>query len=181
MAGYLDKEKGSFVDQPVPMHGAAKHTDVARELFIPALEGYSPGGTRTYLGLFGILRCADAATTEILATIKVPDDFVSFSSVKLAWSSPAAAGDMYWQMSANYAANGEVWNTHSDTPGYGVTTMTLTSAIQVEEPALPLTLASLAIGDYVGLYFARAGGDALDTLTNVVNVFGFLFTYVANQ
>ena len=88
---------------------------------------------------------------------------------------------MYWKMTAHYAAPGEVYNNHVDAPAYGVTANAGGSLINLQEPEDPLTLAYLAKGDGLGISFIRNGTNALDTIDNVVSLFGILFTYIAEQ
>lgn len=164
-------------------HGAAQHTDVTRGLFLPANEGYVTLGTPDELGMYGVVDGgADANEPSIHFTMKVPDVFVSFSSVKAVWSSGIVAGNMYWRLEAHYCAPGEQYTTHFDNPGLGVTATGGVNLFNVQEPENPLTLANLAIGDYLGIFFQRLGADVLDTLgPQEARILGLLFTYVANQ
>lgn len=182
----IDSSKITFPDATeqttkVEEHGADKHTNVTRELFIPATEGFVSTGTLINLGMFSAVRCADTEHSQIYWTIKVPDDFVSFVSVKAVWLSTAAAGDMYWRIQADYAASGEAYTTHGDNPAFGATATGGNNIINVQEPANPLTLSELAIGDYLGLWFYRNAGFGLDTLDTAADLLGLLFTYVAEQ
>jgi len=163
-------------------HGAAQHTDVTRELFLPASAGVLRGGTATYRGEYATIR-GDADADEPFASfaMKVPDDFVSFTSVKAIWSSPAAAGNMRWQSAATYASCGQSYDTHTDGGPMGVTATGGANLLNCQEHSTPLTLVDLASGDFLGLGFYRDGSDALDTLDAYVFLYGFLFTYVGHQ
>lgn len=177
-------KNGVLVPVAPAVHGAAQHTDITRELFIPACEGFLAAGVcnETPNGAFSsVLGDANAPEPAVYFSNKVPDDFVSFISVKAVWLSEAAGGNMYWNLSASYAASGQTEATHTDTPAIGVTATGGNDIINVQEPANALTLASLAIGDYLGMVFARDGTDANDTLDAEVYLLGLLFTYVANQ
>ena len=166
---------------PIP-HGAPEHTDVTRELWLPANEGYVKAGTPAFQGYYSIVwGGANLDEPDVCFTIKVPPDFVSFTSVKALWSVDAAAGNMYWGFYVYYGAGGESRSAHSDFPGLGVTANGGLFIQNVQEPANPLTLANLAIGDYLGIRFYRKGSDALDTLDIAAYLYGLLFTYVANQ
>jgi len=162
-------------------HGAAEHTDETRELFVRcSASPYSTGTAREH-GRYAVIQLADAAIQFIFFTLKVPDDFVSFTSLELVWLSPLNAGNMYWRMETDYAAVGEAYNTHNESSGYGVTASGVINRIVVQEPATPLNFVNLAQGDYVGVSIYRDATDGLDTIDNVVRVLGILLTYIAEQ
>lgn len=173
-------------DVPLPEHGADKHTNVTRELFIPACQGFARAGTPDYdqYAYYSlVVGAANLDEPDVYFTIKVPDDFVSFLSVKAVWLSltDVAGKVMYWHLSAGYAASGEENDTHVDEPALGVTPTGLAYILNVQEPANPLTLPGLAEGDYLGLDFYREGSSELDTLNVPAWLFGLLFTYTAEQ
>jgi len=163
-------------------HGAAQHTDVTRELFIPAACFPSEGVSSGALGIYATMDLSDSVLDRGYFTTKVPDDFVSFSSVKLVWTClGGGVNNMYWKLIAWYAAQGEAYNLHTDTPAYGVTASGGNSLLNVQEPPNPLTLVNLAIGDYLGFCLYRDAAHANDTLGQTTYNLGLLFTYVANQ
>ena len=173
---------GVFSVDRIPVHGANKHTDVTREVFLSVAGGYISAGTASFLSKYA------SATGEVnvdeprvFFTIKVPDDFVSFSSVKAVWHSAGLAGNAYWRLQASYAADGELREQHTDLPAAGTTAYPGGDVIVVQEPANALTLTNLAKGDHLGVEFYRFGSDAADTLTDIFNLIGLLFTYTAEQ
>ena len=169
-------------DQPPKSHGIDKHTDVTRDLFIPAYEGHALTGVKGTHGYYSAIDGgANLSQPIVYFSIKVPDDFVSFSSLKAVWLSTAVSGNAFWRMQAQYAAAAEAYNTHSDGGAYGTTATGGADIINVQEPANPLTLASLAKGDYIGIEFSRLGSNAEDTLDANVRFIGLLFTYTAEQ
>ncbi|MBA7637571.1 hypothetical protein ES703_45217 [subsurface metagenome] len=164
------------------VHGAAQHNDVTRELFIPANSGHVVTGSPSVRGRFGaVTGTANTDQPAVYFSIKVPDDFVSFTSLKAVWMSPAAAGNMRWAFLSDYAAPGEVYSTHGDDPAVGVTATGGADKLNVQESANPITLASLVSGDYIGIGFSRSGSHADDTLDDAMYLLGLLFTYVAEQ
>lgn len=164
------------------VHGATEHNNVTRELFLPALEGYILEGVSDVHGLYAeAMGEPNLYEPIVMFSFKVPDDFVSFISLKGIWESPAAAGNMYWDMGANYAAAGEHFTTHEEYPAMAVTATSGLSIINVQEPANPLTLALLTKDDYLGITWERDGANPLDTLENYVYFYGLLFTYEAEQ
>ncbi len=164
------------------VHGAVFHTDITREIFLASSMGYPFGGLVTSHGHYEVVRGgANADEPKMYWNLKVPVDFVSFTKVEAVWTSAAAAGNMYWYLYANYAAGGEAYQTHIETPGIGATATGGANILNIQEPANPLTLANLALGDCIGIHFYRAGTNGLDTLDNAVDLYGILFTYLANQ
>lgn len=113
--------------------------------------------------------------------LKVPEDFISFVSVKFVWRSDAVVGNMYWRIRAYYGAAGEAWDTHSDAPDYGVTATGGRKIRNEQLPANPLTLVNLALGDYIMFVLTRNASHANDTLSENVEGEGLLFTYTAYQ
>lgn len=163
-------------------HGADKHTNVTRELYLPAIGGNIYAGSPANVLLHSCVRGgANSDEPIIYLTMKVPDDFVSFTSVKALWASAATAKNMYWKLQAAYATEGEILDHHVEIPAYGATATGGLYIANVQEPANPLTLANLASGDYLGIGFYRNGVNALDTLNSEVSLIGLLFTYVAEQ
>ena len=171
---------GLLADAQNPVvHGAAEHTDITREVFVPAYGNI--GGTPSAQGRFFAIQLTDGADLGFWTTMKVPDDFASFTKVELVWVSTAAAGNMRWFFDVEYAAATEARNTHTDFPAVGETATGGTNILNVQESVNPLTLANLAQGDYIGIYMQRVGTHINDTLNAHVYVIGVLFTYTANQ
>lgn len=160
-------------------HGVDEHADVSRELFLSP-TGYTTGGVTSRGGYF-VVYFVDSAVKTLWFNFKVPDDFVSFDSCKLVWDSAAASGNMNWGMGAYYAASGEAYNQHAESPGVGVTATAGANTLNVQEPANVLSLSSLASGDYVGVYVTRNASVVDDTLGQTVCIYGLLFTYTAEQ
>ena len=163
----------------IEQHGAATHTNVTRELFIGP-DGYLTGGHVNYSS-YNTAPLADTVLDALYFTFKVPDDYVSYTSIKLVWVSSGASGNIYWKLKADYAAAGQSYTTHQDNPAYGVTATGGANIINEQAPPNALTMASLALGDYVGVLAARDASDVSDTLNATVYVLGLLFTYIANE
>ncbi len=174
---------GLLADAQTPLsHGAAKHTNITRELFIPATNDIHASATVNQFNAFwSCVTFVDDRVVAIYQTFKVPDDFVSFISLKCVWATPAAAGNMSWKMGCHWAAHGEIESTHTEYPGTGQTASGGADIIVAQEPPTPLNLANLALGDYVGAKMVREGDDVLGTINDIVEVLGILFTYTANQ
>ncbi|MBA7672708.1 hypothetical protein ES703_80894 [subsurface metagenome] len=167
----------------LPAHGAAKHTDVTRELWLPANEAFVSAGTPSSDSHYGLVVGEANLDEPILYwSFKVPADFVSFTKAEVAWSVAAITKNMFCQLAANYGSEGEPVNEHSDSPAGGVIACAgVANTLMVQEPANPLTFANLAVDDYIGLRFYRQGSNASDTLDTESRIRGVLFTYVASQ
>jgi len=172
-------EAGSWGALGAGEHGAALHTNVTRELFLP-VYGYTSGEI-AFWGYHSSHSLADGEDKNCNFSLKVPDDFVSFTKLEAVWGCSAAAGNMYWRFQAYYHASGEIYSLHDDLPALGTTATGGANILNVQEPANPLTLASLAAGDYVGVFFRREGSNVLDSLAASVEMIGLLFTYMAEQ
>lgn len=149
------------------------------ELFLPAYGFTSAPGDFYLYGHTVTLR--DGFQDYVGFIFKVPDDFISFVSIKAVWFATPATGNMYWELRSDYGAAGESALTHTDYPGYGVTPTGGYEIWNVQEPENPLTLVNLARGDYVAVRLTRnATPLALeDTLGSEAYLAGLLFTYVA--
>ena len=114
-----------------------------------------------------------------------PDDYTGFYtgiiSVKLVWSTLAAAGNMYWRLQALWGADGENIVVGSDAPAFGLTANAGTNLFNIQEPANPLTLTGADIGDIMTIYFERDGTDPSDTIDDFVYVHGVILTYKAQR
>lgn len=162
------------------VHGAAQHTDVTRELFLPAYGAI----TSTYFSANPghAVNLPNNADNNAEFSAKVPDDFVSFVSVKAVWAcDDVAIGNMRWSLRGAYPQAGEVYYANDENPGLGQTATGGTSILNVQEPANPLTLIGLQKGDYLFLRFVRNATHVDDTLEGTAYLFGLLFTYVAEQ
>jgi len=160
------------------VHGAAEHTNITREIFLSCGEAFAAAGALNNIGIEG---GANADEPNAFFWMKVPVDFVSFTSVQAIWWADVAVGNMYWKLEAGYNACSEMIDTHVDVPALGATACGGAEIRNCQEPANPLTLAALALGDIIKIQFYRNGSNGLDTLDDTMYLEGLLFTYVANQ
>jgi len=166
----------------VSVHGADKHTNIAKKLFLPATSGFVEAGTvkKGSEGFYGVVQgAANTDTPKVHITDRVPEDFVSFTALKAVWTSPAVSGNMVWFFKVAYAALGEYCLWGSDNPSPKTTPTGGWNIINAQESGIELV--DIAAGDYFGITFERQGSDALDTLDDTVDLWGFLFEYIANQ
>jgi len=166
----------------LPVHGVAKHTDVTRYKFIPAVAfaqaDVSSGWYHSYVVF------ANGASNLLSVEFRCPDDFVSITSFQIVLAvQTGAGGNLYIELKSRYAADGEVVGMHNEEPGFAVTPIAAPGAsnVQVKTPGAPLTYASLSKNDYVGLVYTRDAINVLDTFEEDSLLLGFLFTYIAEQ
>ena len=88
---------------------------------------------------------------------------------------------MVWSLEAMYGAAGEAYNTHTENHATGVTATGGVNILNDQQAANALTLANVALGDYVGIDFFREGTHVSDTLGNQIHLLGLIFSYTANQ
>jgi len=178
----VDPQEPLRLADGVAVHGADKHTDVTRDLFIPAAEGLIAKGTAVTFYRWAVVEGGvNLQEPWVNVTFKAPPDFVSYQKLEAVWVSHAGAGNIYWRFRTNYAACGEDRRAHEEDTAFGVTATGGFGIINCQEPEDPLTMAGLAKGDFIGLYFQRMGDNALDTIDDVVYLYGFLLTYTADQ
>lgn len=175
----MSGQKITGLGAPTVANDALRKDTFDRKLWLPANGAYILAGTPAASQYYGAMKgLANSDEPVIYLTMRVPDDFVSFTSIQALWVSAVAGGDMYWYLTATYASAGEAWNTHFDAPAIGVTATGGANIFNLQAPANPLTLANLAANDYLGIRFSRNGANALDTLNSDMYLFGLLFSYV---
>ncbi|GAI58775.1 unnamed protein product, partial [marine sediment metagenome] len=164
-------------------HGRDKHTDVTRYKFYPFYNDVNANAALALFQAHSFVNMPDAVITEVPVEFRVPDDFVSFTSMKLVWSATnaAAARNMYWRLTAGYGTAGESFRNTLEAAAYGVTAWTASEIIHEQTGANALTMATLGLGDYVGVKVWRDGGHVNDTIGATVKAFGILLTYVADH
>jgi len=167
-------------DNSPQVHGATRHTDIARELFI-APSPYTTGTWGEHHYTPAVLCDPAAASNIAYHGFNVPNDFVSFTSVKVIWAGKAgvAGQDVRISTSSRWKAASEGLNTHNETPADQ--TLDCAALDTRYDSNLNYAMATLAKGDNVGMWVKRLGSHALDTLTGDMCIYGLLFTYVAEQ
>lgn len=161
-------------------HGADKHTDVARELFVGSSGNKGPSGAaESYsLGYHITSRFADGLSEKQYVELKVPDDFVSMISCHVVVM-PTGTGNMRWSVGTHFGVVGELRsNTASSKASVdeAVVDDVITELSDMSE-ALP----GLSAGDYVGIEVTRSGNHANDTVGAHVYMLGVILKYMAHQ
>jgi len=171
---------GDAAPHHAEIHGADKHTDVTRTLFIPC--GNYMSGTSRKADKHDVVELDKDTPQVVEIEFRVPSDFVSFGSLKVVWFSGVggtAGQDWVCDPACSYAAHGEQSTTHGDTPAN--TTIDVTAKLFIYETDVGFTLANLAKGDYCGVEIERQADDGADNYGAVIRVMGLLLTYIAEQ
>ena len=125
------------------------------------------GGNRPSVGL------ADAQTNAARISFAVPSFFVSLTKAVVIVVAEGS-GNCRRSVNARYGASGQAESTH--TGNIAAAEIALTSG-QIFEDDISSTLASLAAGDYAGIYWEREGAHANDTVGAKVHVVGILLEW----
>ena len=158
----------------VSEHGADKHTNRTRNIWIPV--NYSPDmGVYNSEVAGGYL--IDNDSRSAFGSLYVPSDYVS-GGVITAVVISEASGNLYYYINAVYAANNEDYNTHTAIVG-PITEAVLGGKYEMLETTLSLT--SLNAGDLMSIYIIRFAADPSDTINANVFAIGFIFTYTADM
>lgn len=105
----------------------------------------------------------------------MPSDFTTLHSAIIVFLNPAGSGTIRYNVTTDFAADGENPQTNSDS--ISSSEQAIVDA-KVTTQSIAAALTGLAASDFVGLLFTREGSHANDTLTTVV-VLGILLEYGA--
>lgn len=151
---------------------------VNKTLLIPATQG-DYDAVLNSASSYPVLNFANAVAKLATHLMRVPDDFLTFVSVRAVWQTPDVGNNnLYWRLAAVYSACAEGYVTHTDIPAYGVTASGGADIKNCQEPANPLTLVSLARGDTMGIIFNRDATNPADTIEDIVRLYGLEFNYI---
>ena len=184
---YLARAGGVLVFQVIPAadlpsHGAAQHDDLTRQIDHPVLAWRAITGTPTEVVLSNMVAWSlpDAATTDIGIVIRVPEDANSANTLicQIVWSTPTASGvaRVAWgaaRVQDNTTAPGaNLTATESLTASATANRINITTLVNTRGPTM---------SDYIQFIFRRLGGDAADTLNDIMRIHAISITYTANQ
>ena len=161
----------------VSEHGAEKHTDRTRTLFVPVMYADDGVSVSAHWGDLGGGKLTDGATKKAFGQFKVPADYSSSGVVK-AVVVPVESGDMFYQVHCYFASSGESRLTH-----YAVSSSGAEAVVQdiIKIMAYTVSLTGITTDDFVMCRITRTGGSGLDTVNDDVWVLGFIFEYTADM
>lgn len=149
------------------------------DLLTPLETAAANEGTSTLLNNTPCIQLADAATREAYFAF-VPHQELILSKMEFIWSTPAVAGNLYWQVDIGEGGDSDQNNART-TGGTSIATAADGTAndLNVTDIGLAsgISLTKLRLGNLWGIKFSRLGAHASDTLSNTVNLYGILITY----
>lgn len=172
-------------------HGADKHDDVVRSIFISKTQmeadpsatatssnfGTSPDGYSAWV-------CADAATRGVFATVELPADAKASSPVNLVieWTASLSENStvVQWSVNANARAHSESLIVAGTTTAFTGISQNRINHTLTQETSTEI-LASADAGELIRLNVRRLGSDAADTYTGDARIVGLRLTYTAVQ
>ena len=136
-------------------------------------------GTFVATGNTPAIQFADAATKVAYFSMIIPPD-LTLSSIVFIWSTPAASGNLRWQMGIDEGMDGDTPSART-TGGTNVSTAAKTTANQLSftevlNAGAGVDVTILRRGLW-GIKFSRLGADAADTLSASCNLYGILIKY----
>ena len=136
---------------------------------------FGPPNPDGSIGPYMTMSMLNDVDTTIKQTIQLPNHWTpSWRAYIIVF--PEATGDLRRTITTNFCAQGEVYNTHTDSIAAGVQAVTLNEREQIDITA---ALTGASPGDLVGVQFLRdALTSALDTVEDIVNYAGILLEVV---
>lgn len=150
-----------------------------RTFLVPAKAGYATSATEAnavaIVSPLG-MRLTDGATRGCSNAFYLPTDWASGLTIKPLFIADNA-GDLYFSAGCYHAAVGEAFTTHDDSAALAA------RAIAADVLATPLTItpANVAAGDLFVVGVERVGGNALDTVGDLVYCLGWIVSYTASR
>lgn len=167
-----DKAAHDALDIAPASHGAAKHTDRTRYMWLGAPHHFS-GGAENY----GIALDPDADEYATYS-FALPMDFVSFSNLYVYYAADITANNVVLDIVANYGAAAEAQNVHSDSDAANVIAIGDTNRQRFTTAGL---LASIAAGDIGFITVTRDANHGSDDNTSDLVINGVLIEYTADM
>lgn len=172
-AGLGDGDAGSVGTGVI---GATEIADRTRKFVVSPVGGWNATDSADLVVSTPGLTLLDGRVCYAAGGFHCPQDLGSLTSVK-ALIIPSGTGNVYSEHTANYAAVGEVYNTHTETVAFATSAVTLNEFEAIQA----LSLASLAAGDVVNVWFRRDGTHASDTVNAIVYFLGWIVEYTADS
>ncbi len=148
------------------------------EKHLPIYCSTTNSGVRGVSNYHPVVTLVDGATKETYFSFIMPRD-LSVAFLEFIWDSPAANGNLYWQVDISSSQKGETDNVRT-TGGTAIITATsganLLNYTRIDNAA-GVNMKNFKRDDLVSIRFQRLSGDATDTLGDLVNLYGIKITY----
>ncbi len=143
----------------------------AQNLWVPVTYGRTNelNDIITPYGDFPAVACI-ALNDYGLMSFKVPHDFVAITSAEIIVIPQATEANADWDISSDYGAVGEAYNTHSEADAASTYNVVSNQLFAVDVSGI---LTALAADDYVGIKLLQANDD----IANDVYILGLRFRY----
>lgn len=166
----LGKDEGLFKKSPedtqVDKYEGGKKVPSADEEGEATKEYFEPVMARNAaLGDFGVLQNLSGSNGYMVC--KCPHDFTTLVSAEVIIIPAANDATANIDVASDYAADGEAYNTHSESDTASTYNLTANQIFGVDVSGI---LTSLAAGDFIGIKFTN-------NEVNVANVLGFRLRY----
>ena len=171
-------------------HGAAQHTDVTRQLYLPAAISTPQVGALasigTYPNIIRVTTLADAVNTNgAFWHFTVPDDWASgaltFQPIWVPGSTDGTAHTVRWQYDVKELPDAADVTAAGTTTAWTGASATRTANLIVYDTATSGGVTPAAAGNVIRFAVTRLGTDGADTYVGVVNLAGIVVRYTANQ
>lgn len=150
------------------------------EFLLPRDTDDANDGTFIAINNTPAIQFADAATKVTYFMLVIPPD-LKIASLKFVWSTPATSGNLRWQVDIGEGGVSDTTNART-TGGTAVSTAADGTANELSYTELlsagGISIQTLLKGNLWGIKFTRLGADAADTLSNTVNLYGLLVSYI---
>ena len=141
-----------------------------RKVFVPIIH---TNGTWGHIGYHP--KVALSPDEYAISEFVLPEDYVSLVAVNIVGYIPTSGGETITgqEFKVNYATDGEVYNTHTETSG--TTSLVCAGDNKIDIKDTGLTLSSATTNDVIGIYYKN--GDDYSTY----HIIGFILEYTADM
>lgn len=162
-------------------HGADKHTNRTREIFLSVGRCYSTIALDDK-GNHAIIALPDAALSYMRFSQRLPIDFVELTDIKIVFISPNATGTtVVFNTNIQGANDGESYTTNIVSCGDVSVVMDEGDKIQKESVKGVADFSVLDKNDILGIRIYRKGTDGSDNYEGIINFIGLIIEYTADQ
>ena len=162
-------------------HGADKHTNITREIFLSVGRCYTTT-THGKNGYFAIIQLPDGATSYAYFSQTMPADFVELTDIKVVLITPNATGTTaVFHAITEGGSDGQTISTHTVNCGNVSVVLDENDKIQKETIKGAGDFSVYNKNDMIGIRISRFGSDGNDNYEDIVYLVGIIIEYTADQ
>ena len=157
--------------------GAANLANRTRLLWVPGTECENVTDGTYENQVYQGWEMVDAKQCSCYGSFTCPSDFASTMTLQAVFQ-PVATGNVEVALTAAHGADGQAYNTHTESTG------SVTEAVVAtinDDMTAALALGSMAAGDVCVVRFLRYGANVNDTINDILYFVGFLVSYTADM